>query len=134
GLGRADVGIRRDKLLLGLRDVGAAFEERRWQADRHLWSMWLIGQRSAARHAPRNRPQQRADEVLLLLDLTLEIRDLRGGAEDELLRLAHIQQRCCASLRAYFGEAKRFPARRRRSRRDIEIQVEGAKLKVRARH
>ena len=55
--------------------------------------MRLIGQLPAARDRTRVLSQQNADEVLLLLDAGLEIRDRRSGAIDELFRLADVEQR-----------------------------------------
>ncbi len=57
--------------------------------------------------------KENADLIFLLGDLLFGLRNGFGRFLDELLRLAHIDQRCCAALLKGFGELQAIPGARR---------------------
>ena len=54
----ADVGVRRDELLLGLAQIGPPLQKRRWQSSRNLGWQHLFGQILAARDRSRVAAEQ----------------------------------------------------------------------------
>jgi hypothetical protein len=74
----ADVGIRGGQVVLRLADVGTPLEQRRWQSGGHVREQQRVD-RSSARDRTGVASEQHADEILLLHDLSLELRDTGGG-------------------------------------------------------
>src|SRR5207237_1242383 len=132
--GHTDVRVGHDELLLGLPNVGSAFEQRRRQACRNIERARLIDEGLAARHRRRVAANQRAQQVLLLFDRTFEIGDDARCLEYQLFGLTYVEQRRGASLLAYLREPQRLLTRRQRALRDLEFHVQLAQVEVRIRH
>jgi hypothetical protein len=134
GFRHANLRGRGGQLVLGLKDVRPAFDQRGRQAGRNLGWAWLVDQGPAALDRSWIPSEQHADCVLLLLDQPPEVDDLRLRRVDELLGLAHVEERRRAAPLAHFRELQRFLPGRQRASGDLELEVERLEGVVAARH
>ena len=105
-LRRADVRVRRDQVLLGLQDVGAALEQRRGQVGRESPGATSSSMRLAARDRPGIAAEQDRDQVLLRGDLLLERGDRRERLLVLRLDLLELDLRHHAALEAQLEDAR----------------------------
>jgi hypothetical protein len=91
----------------------------------------LVHQLATACHRRREISQQDIDEILLLRYATLEIDDGRAGAEDQLLGLAHVEQRGDAAGLANLSELQRLLPGCQRTLGNLELQIERTQFEVR---
>ncbi len=78
----------------------------------------------------RTPSEQHAQPVLRLLDSPLRIDDGAACRVDELFRLPHVHERRGAAALPNLGQPQRLFARRQRPLRNLELEVEGAKIVV----
>jgi hypothetical protein len=89
-LGNTNLSIRGDEDLLSLTNIGPTLEQRGRQAWGHFGRKRLLLQRPPARHACWVIAEENIDCIFLLANLSLEIRDRRVCAVENLLGLKHI--------------------------------------------
>ena len=125
----ADIGVRRNEVLLGLQDVRPALQQRRGQVGRYLGRDQLV-EGLAARDRSRVAPEQDRDQVLLRCDGLFEGRN--GGQRLLLLRcdLHHVGLRDDAGLESQVEDPRRFAEVAGRRLRDLELAVECAQRDV----
>ena len=92
--------------------------------------MRLLGQFQAAGDITRIISQKYADGILLLRDLPLKVRNLRGGGVHQLLGLPDVQQRADSVLLQSLRELQRFVARVESAFRDLQLEIELAQLEI----
>ena len=81
------------------------------------------GQLQSARHIAGVLAKQRADQILLLPDLLLDGGDGPRGVIDQLLRLAHIEQRRGAVVNQQLRESQRILVRGQGALGNVELQI-----------
>ncbi len=93
--------------------------------------MWLLGQLHSAGNRTGIVSQQRADEVLLLLDTALQVGDGFGCHGDQLFRLANVELGAGSAICQRSGKLQRLLPRGQRPFCDLKLKVVGAQLEIR---
>ncbi len=121
------------QLGLGELHVGPAVQYRGRQELRELERAEHVRKRPAAGDPARVPADQDAELVLRLHDLPLELCHARRRARHLGLELSDVQLRDHALAEPPPREPERFPVRVERTARDLELEVDLAKLEIRAR-
>ena len=85
---------------------------------------------SAARDRGRIISQQDAEEILLLPDAPFQIGDFRRGRVNQLLRLAHVEDRIDPVFLERLCQVQGFFSGGQRALRDFQFEIKFAQLKI----
>ena len=92
--------------------------------------MWLFSQAETPDHGARAQPEQQLDLVLGLFDQPLDVGNDLGGAINQLLGLAEVQQCRDATALPHLDQAERIFARRQRVPGNLQLHVQLEQVEV----
>lgn len=89
--GHADLGIRSNEVLLGLKDVGTPLKQRGCKTRRDFGKEWLVDQRASAYHRVGIIAQKNTDGILFESELPFQLWNLRVGSIEHLPGLQDVE-------------------------------------------